>query len=309
MQKIVPHLWFDSQAEAAASFYSSVFKNARVGTVTHYGSAGHEIHGMSEGTAMTVEWEIEGHAFMAINAGPHFKLNPSISFFCNFDPSRDPDARAYLDQAWEKLADGGIVRMPLQEYPFSPWYGWIEDKYGVSWQLILSNPEGEERPFIVPSLLFTKEGAGRAEEAMNFYLSVFKNTRQGQLARYPAGMEPEKEGTVMFADFMLEGQWFAAMDSAGPHDFVFNEALSFMVLCDTQEEIDYYWKALSAVPAAEQCGWLKDRFGVSWQVAPREMETLMRDEDRAKADRVMGAMLQMKKIDIATLRAAADGNA
>src|SRR5699024_11651880 len=125
-------------------------------------------------------------------------------------------------------------------------------------------------PEIMPSFLFVGEQCGKAEEAMNFYLSVFKNTRPGEVARYPKNMEPDKEGTIMFSDFMLENQWFVANDSGQEHDFGFNEAISFMVYCNTQEEIDYYWTKLSAVPDAEQCGWLKDKFGVSWQIVSRE---------------------------------------
>ena len=121
---------------------------------------------------------------MAISAGPLFKFNPSISFIVNFDPSRDPDARENLDKTWKKLSKGGKELMPLQEYPFSKWFGWIEDKFGLSWQLMLTNPEGEERPLIIPALMFTGKKAGRAEDAINFYLSVFRHTKKGSMIRY-----------------------------------------------------------------------------------------------------------------------------
>src|SRR5690606_14773667 len=146
---------------------------------------------------------------------------------------------------WEKLSEGGIALMPLDKYPFSERFGWIQDKYGLSWQLILTNPQGEERPFIIPSLLFVGEVCGRAEEAMDLYLSVFRNSRKGQVARHGAGPGPDKEGTILFCDFMLENEWFVAMDSAHSHQFAFNEAISFMVNCQTQEEIDYFWEKLS----------------------------------------------------------------
>lgn len=193
--------------------------------------------------------------------------------------------------------------MPLQEYPFSKWYGWIEDKFGVSWQLILTNPEGEPRPFVVPSFLFVGDVCGKAEEAGAFYQSVFKNSKQGLIARYPAGSEPDKEGTVMYMDFMLENGWFAAMDSAHKHEFGFNEAVSFIVRCDNQQEIDYYWEKLSADPKAEQCGWLKDKFGVSWQIVPIEMDEMMKGAPEQIA-RVTAAFLKMKKFDLAELRKA-----
>lgn len=308
MQKIIPNLWFDTNAEEAVAFYTSIFKGGKTHAVTHYGEAGHEVHGMDAGSVLTIDFEIEGFKIIALNGGPHFKFTPALSFMVNFDPSRDPDARERIDDVWERLADGGEALMPIGEYPFSKRYGWIQDKFGVSWQLILTNPEGEERPVIIPSMLFVGEVAGKAEEAINFYTSIFKDTKVGTIVRREAGDEYEKAGSLLFGDCMLEGQWFSLMDSAHPaHSFGFNEALSLMVLCKNQAEIDYYWDKLSAVREAEQCGWLKDQFGVSWQVAPEGMEKLLNDPDRAKADRVMSAMMQMKKIDIAALEAAANG--
>jgi predicted 3-demethylubiquinone-9 3-methyltransferase (glyoxalase superfamily) len=183
----------------------------------------------------------------------------------------------------------------------------VQDRYGLSWQLILSNPEGEERPVIVPSLLFVGAVAGRAGEAINFYQSVFKGAKMGFIQHYGPGQEPDEEGTVMFADFMLLDQWFAAMDSAHQHEFAFNEAISFIVNCEDQAEIDYYWDKLSAVPEAEQCGWLKDRFGLSWQVVPADMDEMMARGTADQIARVTEAFLKMKKFDIAELRKAYEG--
>lgn len=298
MQKIVPHLWFDKEAKEAAAFYVSAFGGKS--KVTHTTT----IHDTPSGDCDIVSFELAGYSFMAISAGPYFKTNPSISFILNFDPSRDAQAREHLDALWATLSEGGKALMPLQEYPFSPHYGWIQDKYGVSWQLILSDPKGEERPFICPSLMFTNAVYGKVDEAIDFYVSVFKNSKRGRTARYPAGMDPDKEGNIMFADFMIEKQWFAAMESAHKHDFAFNEGISFIVRCETQEEIDEYWSKLSAVPAAEQCGWLKDKYGVSWQVSPIAMEEMMKTNDRKKLDRVTQAFLPMKKFDIAALKKA-----
>ncbi len=302
MQKIVPHLWFDTQAKEAAEFYVSAFgNNSKINSIT-------TLHDTPSGDVDSITFELLGHSFMAISAGPHFTLNPSISFMVNFDPSRDKRARENLDDLWEKLSEGGTALMPLQEYPFSKRYGWIMDKYGLTWQLILTDPEDEPRPDIIPSLLFVGDVCGKAEEATEFYLSVFKDTRRGELARYPAGMEPDKEGTIMFTDFMLEGVWFAAMDSAQEHDFSFNEAISLVVNCDTQQEIDGFWDKLSAVPEAEQCGWIKDRYGVSWQIVPREMDEMMSKGTREQVDRVTQAFLPMKKLVISELQKAYDGS-
>ena len=298
--KIVPHLWYDKEAKEAAEFYVSAFPNSKIENIT-------TLHDTPSGDADVVSFELSGHSFMAISAGPYFKLNPAVSFMVNFDPSKDAAAKENLDALWKKLSEGGKELMPLQEYPFSKHYGWIEDKYGVSWQLMLTNPAGEDRPFIIPAIMFVGNVAGKAEEATDFYISIFKNAKRGALARYPAGTEPDKEGSIMFTDFQLEGQWFAAMDSAHKHEFAFNEAISFMVRCDSQEEIDYYWGKLSAVPESEQCGWLKDKYGLSWQVVSSLLDEMMQDPDKEKVARVTKAFLKMKKFDIAELQRAFEG--
>lgn len=297
-QNIAPHLWFDKEAKAAAAFYTSIFPESKISSEV-------VIKDTPSGDCDLVIFDLWGQRFMAISAGPYFSLNPSISFMVNFDPSRDSNAAEQIEAVWEKLSDGGQVLMPFDTYPFSKKYGWIQDKYGVSWQLILTNPEGEERPPILPSLMFVGENAGKAEEAMQFYLSIFKNSKQGVIARYASGMEPNQEGTVMFSDFMLENVWFTAMDSGLKHDFQFNEAVSLMVHCDTQEEIDAYFEQLSAVPEAEQCGWLKDKYGVSWQIVPRDMDEMMSAKSTQKQiDKVNQVMQSMKKLNIQALRKA-----
>jgi predicted 3-demethylubiquinone-9 3-methyltransferase (glyoxalase superfamily) len=298
---IIPHLWFDSQAKEAAAFYCTVFPDSKI---DHIG----EVRDTPSGDCDVVSFRLGGQPFMAISAGPLFRFTPAVSFIVNYDPARDKAARSALDAAWEKLVEGGEVLMPLDAYPFSTRYGWVQDRFGLSWQLILSNPEGEPRPFIVPSLLFTGQVCGKAEEAAEFYRAVFEGSRAGQMVRYPAGMEPDREGSVMFTDFRLgSSTWFAAMDSAHPHGFEFNEAISFIVECEDQAEIDRYWERLSSVPEAEQCGWCKDRFGISWQIEPADLQRMMRSEDRARVDRVTQAFLGMKKLDLAALRRAFDG--
>jgi predicted 3-demethylubiquinone-9 3-methyltransferase (glyoxalase superfamily) len=309
-QKIVPHLWFDREAREAAELYAAALPDAKVTNIT-------TLHDPPSGDCDVVSFELWGYSFMAISAGPYFRLNPSISFMLNFDPSQDKDAKARIDAVWARLSESGKVLMPLDKYPFSERYGWVQDKYGLSWQLILTNPEGEERPLVIPSLLFVGKVCGKAEEASDFYLSVFEgspaakaaaDTKRGAIARYGAGQEPDKEGTVMFTDFKLGGQWFAAMDSAHEHAFQFNEAVSFMVNCRDQAEIDYFWEKLSADPNAEQCGWLKDKYGVSWQIVPAALGGMMRDPDPGRVARVTQAFLKMKKFDLAALQSAYEGN-
>lgn len=299
MQKLVPYLWLDNNAREAANFYTSVFPDSKIISEAR-------IENTPSNTVEMFSIKIQGYEIAMMGAGPFFKLNPSISFMLNFDPSQDPQAREHLDELWGKLSEGGKALMPLQEYPFSERYGWIEDKFGMSWQLILTKPEGEPRPFIVPSLLFTQARAGQAEAAIDFYTSLFENSKRGTTARYPAGMEPDKAGTLMFADFMLENQWFAAMDSAHQHDFVFNEALSLVIYCEDQAEMDAFSDKLSAVPEAEQCGWVKDKFGISWQIVSRAMDQMLQGNDRERINRVTQAMLQMKRLDLAKLQEAYD---
>jgi len=300
LQGITPHLWFDKEAKNAAELYCSLFPQSEISSVT-------VLHDTPSGDSAIVSFKLGGQPFMAISAGPYFKFTPAISLIVNFDPSRDPNARQNLDKTWRALSEGGSVMMPLQEYPFSKRFGWVADKYGLSWQLMLTNPEGEERPLITPALMFAGKKAGNAEKALNFYLSIFHNARQGSLTRFSKGMEPDKEGTIQFSDVMLEGSWFALTDSAYEHGFDFNEAISFIVHCDDQESIDYYWEKLSAVPEAEQCGWLKDKFGVSWQIVPTAMEEMMGMGTKEQIDRVTQAFLPMKKLIITDLEKAFKG--
>lgn len=295
MQKIVPHLWFSNNAVQAAELYTSIFPNSKITSTSI-------LKDTPSGDCDVVSFDLMGYSFMSLGAEEGFKLNPSISIMVNFDPSQDLDAENRIETIWNALIDGGKTLMDLGEYPFSKKYGWVEDKFGMSWQLILTEPEGEDRPLVLPSLLFVNDVCGKAKEASDFYISVFKDSKRGAFAPYPAGMEPDKEGTAMFTDFMLENQWFVAMDSAHDHKFNFNEAFSFIVNCETQEEIDYYWEKLSAVPESEQCGWLKDRYGVSWQIVPTELHEIMSKASEEQMSKITQAFLPMKKLDIQKIK-------
>ena len=286
MQKIAPHLWFDTQAREAADLYTSVFPDSRIKTVT-------TLHDTPSGSVDLVSLEIAGYEFAFISAGPLFEFNPSISFLVACETKDE------VDKIWHELSKDGKVLMELGAYPFSEHYGWLQDRYGVPWQLMFG---AQAQQKITPTLMFTGAQAGRTEEAINFYTSVFDDSSVGMIMRYGGDQEPEKEGTINYAQFELEGQPFAAMDSARPHGFAFNEAISLLVHCDTQEEIDKYWERLSADPRAEQCGWLKDKFGVSWQVTPQAMETMLSSDDPKKIAAVTAAFLQMKKFDLRKLQ-------
>lgn len=243
---------------------------------------------------------------MAINAGPYFKINPSISFILNFDPlyfggaGETESASLELERVWELLAAGGKILTPLGKTPFCKSYGRLLDRFGLSWEFMLT--DGELRPAIVPVLRFTGPVLGRAEEALRFYVSVFRNARDGVIHKFPAGNLPG--GGLMFGDCVLDGSTLAMMDSPSEPDYQFNEAISLMILCSDQEEIDYYWEQLSADPMAEQCGWLKDKFGVSWQVVPTSMGEMMSRATEEEMARVMKAFMPMKKLDMEKIRQA-----
>ncbi|MBY4897241.1 VOC family protein [Cupriavidus sp. AU9028] len=294
---VIPHLWFDREAAEAARFYTSLFPDSAVDFVG-------KIRNTPSGDCDIVAFRLFGQPFRAIAAGPMFRFNPSISLSLHFDAMRDATARDRLDAAWEQLSSGGSVLMPLDAYPFSPRYGWVQDRFGLSWQLTLSAESPAPPPAIMPTLMFCGEVYGNAEEAGLFYRKVIGDSEAGLLLRYGEDMPPNRAGTVLVSSFRLGDTWIAAMDNAYPHGFSFNEAFSFMVLCRDQAEIDRHWRTLSAVPEAEACGWCKDRFGLSWQIVPAWLDTALRSGDQERVDRVIQALLPMKKIDVAALQAA-----
>jgi predicted 3-demethylubiquinone-9 3-methyltransferase (glyoxalase superfamily) len=271
--KLYPCLWFDGKAKEAATYYSSVFENSKI---------------ISE-NPIVVMFELEGIQFMGLNGGPQFKINPSISFFVFADSAEE------IDKKWKHLSADGSVLMPLDKYPWNEKYGWCQDKFGVNWQLMLA-PGSEHK--IVPSFMFTQQQSGKAEEAINLYTSIFKNSKVEMISRYEKG-EGDVEGHIKHARFKLNGQSFAAMESSGPHAFTFNEGISMVVPCDNQEEIDYFWNKLTEGGKESQCGWLKDKFGVSWQIVPDILGKLM--SDPAKGKRVMDVVMKSIKFNIEEL--------
>ena len=281
MQKITPFLWYDGKAEEAAKFYTSIFKNSSVESVN----------------PMVTTFQLNGLQFTALNGGPMYSFSNAVSLFvtCN--------SKEEIDVLWNNLSEGGIVLMDLGSYPWNEKYGWINDQYGLSWQLFFGDKDQE----IAPSLLFVNEQFGAAEAALNLYTSLFDNSKIVSLSRYGATM-PEFKNHILHAEFQLEHQTFKIMESHAKHNFQFNEAFSFVIHCEDQKEVDFYWDKLTQDGGTEsQCAWLKDKFGVSWQVVPKLLVALLNDSDREKANRVMNAMLQMKKIDCQKLQEAYDG--
>ncbi|MBX7172304.1 MAG: VOC family protein [Pyrinomonadaceae bacterium] len=275
-KEIYPCLWFDGKAKEAMSFYVDVFGNSKI----------------TEENPIVVNVEVCGQKFMGLNGGPQFKINPSISFMVQFDTESETEA------AWHKLIEGGSAIMGLDKYEWSPKYGWVQDKFGVSWQLITGKKEDFGQKFS-PTLMFTGEQCGRAEESVKFYTSLFENSKIDGILKYSLN-DADREDLVKHSQFTLNGNVFMAMDSSHLPQFAFNEGISFVVECDTQDEIDYFWSNFTADGGQESmCGWLKDKFGVSWQIVPSILGELIRDPERGQ--RVMNAFLKMKKFEIEKL--------
>lgn len=289
---LTPCLWFETQAEEAVSFYISLFDNSGVGNISRYGKQGFEVHGQPEGTVLTVSFNLNTQQFTALNGGPHVKFNPSISFYVVCKSEME------VDFLWESLSAGGSIMMPLNRYEWSEKYGWLNDRYGVSWQIALDKIENTGQK-ITPALLFMGDQHPRAEEAVHFYTSVFPGSGVKGILKYRAD-ENETEGSVKHAQFSLQNQAFMIMGNSMPNVFGFNDSISFQVFCDAQEEIDYYWSKLSEGGSEGQCGWLKDRYGVSWQIVPSILPGLISDPEKSK--KVMPVLMQMKKFDIEKLK-------
>jgi predicted 3-demethylubiquinone-9 3-methyltransferase (glyoxalase superfamily) len=272
--KIYPCLWFNGNAEEAARFYCSVFRDSEIEDVN----------------PMVTTFRSSGEKFMCLNGGAEFSFNSSISFYVVCESEEE------VNGYWQALIAGGAALMPLDKYDWSPRYGWLKDKYGLNWQLAVGKMEDVGQKF-TPMLMFTGTQAGNAEKAINTYTSIFSESSVVGIMRYPPGQKDE--GLVMHAQFKLDGHVFMCMDSSMDHGVQFNESISFVVECENQEQIDHFWNKLTEGGAESMCGWLKDPYGVSWQIVPKVLGQLMQDPDRS--GRVVQAFMKMKKFDIQQL--------
>ena len=292
---LVPCLWLNGGAEEAAAFYVETFGDGRVIARTLFPRASDNPVGMPPGSLMSVEFEVRGQRFTALNGGPQFVVNPSISFFIRVDSSSE------AEQLFTALSRGGETLMPLGAYPWSDCFGWANDRFGVSWQVMAT--AGKLAPAIVPALMFCGAQFGNATAAMESLGGVFPNSQVEEVERFAPN--EDGAGAVKQARFVLAGHGFMAMDSPADHAFGFNEAVSLQVLCNGQAEVDRYWAELSEGGEPGQCGWLKDRFGISWQVVPEAwLQWLGSDADDVQRERVFEAMQGMSKLDIGTLERA-----
>ncbi|MHC1733642.1 MAG: VOC family protein [Bacteroidales bacterium] len=278
--KVYPSIWCNHNASEMAEYYTGIFPETKI----------------TDLNAVVVMLEMSGQKIMLLNGGDMFRPNPSISLMYL------TTSQSEVDSLYSKLIENGKALMTLGEYPFSPKYGWVEDRYGVSWQLYTGQAEHITQK-VVPTLMFVGRNNGKAEEAVGFYTSLFPDSRPRGMLRY-SGAEGEKSGNIQHGEFILNDYLLMIMDSSYPHPFGFTEGVSLVVLCDAQEEIDRYWFGLIADGGEESmCGWLKDRYGVSWQIVPSMLDRLM-----AQSPRVTEELMKMRKLDISRLRAAAQAS-
>lgn len=293
MQHLISHLWFDQEAEEAVNLYTTVFENSEITSQTVYEDT-------PSGDALSIEFRLENLYFSAINGGPHFKFNPAISIMVSL-----PDGPA-VDKLYGELAEGGTDLMPLDSYPFSERYAWFADQYGLTWQLMVDSDHAKSEKLRL-NLLFSNAVCGKAEEALDFYQEIFEGAEIRAVSKYSEGEAPDERAKINYAELVIGENELVLMDHGAGGDFTFNEAYSLLILCASQAEVDYYWEKLSSDPNAEQCGWLKDKFGVAWQIVPIRMYELMAEGTEEELNRVTQAMLKMKKIDIEALENAKYG--
>lgn len=272
-EKITPCLWFNGRGQEAAALYCSLFADAKITAQSPF------VTGIS----------VSGQSITLLDGGPKYKPTPAISFYYICEKPEE------LDRIWNAFSKEGTILMPLDKYPWGEKYGWVNDKYGISWQLSLGKIDDVGQK-ITPCLLFTGKQYGRAEEAINHYLSIFKKSKLDGILRYSNNELPDIEGKVKHAQMGLNGYKIMLMESAGQHNFTFTEGVSLTIHCETQEEIDYYWERLTESGAESMCGWLKDKFGVSWQIVPTILNKIM--SDPAKAGKAAQAFMAMRKLNI-----------
>jgi predicted 3-demethylubiquinone-9 3-methyltransferase (glyoxalase superfamily) len=275
---IYPCLWLAGTANEAATFYTSLFGDSEI----------------TANTGLVVTFNLHGYHFMALNGDPIFSPNPSISFFVVCETAEE------TDHLWQGLIEGGNVMMPMDKYDWSEKYGWVADRYGVNWQISLGKISDAGQK-ISPLLMFCGEQQGRAEAALNFYTSVFKDSSITGIYRY-GDDSPTTPGQIVHSQFVLNGNGLMAMDSGVSQPFSFSEGISLVKECQTQDEIDYYWNAFTEGGQESMCGWCKDPFGVSWQIIPAELSALAQNPE--KGPKVMQALMKMKKINIKELQEA-----
>ena len=273
---LTPCFWFASEAVAAFSTYEKAFAGSKI----------------TNSTGFLSELSLGASKIAGMNGGPSFVPNRSISIYAELLTIEA------VDFAYEVLKEGGEILMELKSYDWSKRYGWVQDKWGVNWQLTLAMPG--EQASLSPAMMFAYHQQGRAREAISFYQEVFADAQVLFIAD-ATSPGPNDQPEVLHAQVMLGGNKVVLFDSGVPQELSFTEGVSLMLPVETQAEIDHYWDSLVAGGGDEgQCGWCKDRFGVSWQIFPSKLGQWLSDPQ--KGGRAGAVMRTMKKLDLAALR-------
>lgn len=270
--------WFNGDAQKAVARYAEIFRDTRI---------------ISSNPLVSMA-EISTLRFMALNGGPKYEKNSAFSIFYYCESTEE------IDRLYPLLMEGGTAVMPLGRYGWADRYAWVVDRFGMHWQLnndVINNPQKA-----VPCLLFVHEKRTKLREAIAHYANIFNDHRLLLESLYPEGlgMDPEH---LLFGQFKIGKTVINGLSSTEQHDFDFTPGGSFVVECETQEEIDYLWDKLGKDGRYDMCGWLNDRYGVSWQIVPAVLSELMADPGHSQA--VIETFLPMQKLEIAPLLRAA----
>lgn len=272
---IYPCLWFNNNAAEAAGYYCSVFEDSE----------------LVKETPMVSTFVLNGTKFMGLNGGPMHNVNSSISYFVYCGGEKE------INRLFKALSKNGRVIFPLDTYAWADKYAWVVDQFGVNWQLDGDPINNDQK--IVPTLLFGNEKMTEVKNAVSHYTSIFKNSKILLEAPF-ADTANLPKGSLLFAQFKLNDFIFNAMSSPKKLDYDFSPGNSFIIECETQAEIYYYWEKLGLDRRYDKCGWLADKYGVSWQIIPTVLSELMEDPERGP--RVVQEFLKMQKFDIETLK-------
>ena len=285
-QNTLVHLWFKGEdLKNAVDKYTKIFENSKILRSINFDTP-------FDTTADCIEFTLGGRVFQAINAEPAFEFNNSFSFVVMCPSQED------LNTKWTNLiSNGGKEIMPLEKTDFAECYGILEDEFGLTWHVFLDGQMHFDFE-VVPVMMYPQ---GKTKEALEFYSTVFKD-----FAINFVDYLDEEKNNIIFSCFTINGSDYFAWDNLEEVDYPFNESTSIMIECETQEEIDYYWDKLSADKNDGQCGWTKDRFGLSWQIIPKYVNEVFFNQGKEKYNKISSAMLEMKKLDIEKLKQAAE---
>lgn len=268
---LYPCLWFDNNSRDAADFYVSAFPSSKI----------------LDSNPLVTTFELIGTKFMALNGGPMYKMTPAFSFSVYHENEME------TRRLYNLLSKHGNILIPLDKYDWSPLYAWVEDKFGVSWQLDANSSGQKEK--IIPTLLFVNQKNTMVKDAVEYYKNIFPGSDTIFEAPFPPGTGMP-EGSLLFARFRLNENVINIMCSTEYHDYDFTPGNSIVIECETQEEIDFYWEKLGKDGLYSMCGWLEDKYGVSWQIIPSVLPGLMMDPE--KAGKVAQAFMKMQKLEI-----------